>query len=108
MIATSSDDEKKTADKLRVGTGKPGPGRPKGVPNKMTMSARDAITAAAEELGGANRLAQWAKEHPDNEMHFWTKIYPKLLPLQVAGSSGDPMVFRFEWGAGGSTNPHSV
>ncbi|MEY2735033.1 MAG: hypothetical protein RLZ58_442, partial [Pseudomonadota bacterium] len=58
---------------------------------------KDAITFAADELGGARRLVEWAREHPDNEFAFWTRVYPKLLPLQVAGTPGEPMVFRFQW-----------
>lgn len=61
------------------------PGRPKGVPNKTTQVAKDAIAQAAERLGGADRLVDWAKEDPANERAFWTSIYPKLLPLQVNG-----------------------
>lgn len=65
--------------------GRPGPGRPKGVLNKTTQAAKDAIAEAADNLGGAKRLVAWAKEDPANERVFWGTIYPKLLPLQVAG-----------------------
>jgi hypothetical protein len=67
------------------------PGRPKGVPNKTTQAAKDAIALAAEALGGADRLTEWAKEDPANEKAFWTTIYPKLLPLQVTGEGGGPV-----------------
>jgi hypothetical protein len=63
-----------------------GKGRPKGSPNKTTKLAKDAIASAAEGLGGAKRLQQWAGEDPKNEAAFWTTIYPKLLPLTVDGS----------------------
>lgn len=76
---------KKTSDKPLFG-GKPGPGRPKGVRNKTTMAVKDAIAMAAERLGGPDRLVAWAQEDPQNERLFWGTIYPKLLPLQVAGS----------------------
>ena len=67
-------------------------GRKKGTPNKTTSLARDAIVKAAEELGGAGRLAEWAKEcPPTNERVFWGTIYPKLLPLQVTGEGGEPI-----------------
>lgn len=78
-------DVKKTAE---IGKGKAGPGRPKGMPNKTTQSVKDAIAAAADALGGAERLTQWAKEDPANERAFWATIYPKLLPLQVTGEGG--------------------
>jgi hypothetical protein len=63
-----------------------GKGRVKGVPNKATTLAKDAIAAAAEGLGGADRLIAWAKEDPANERVFWGQIYTKLLPLQITGS----------------------
>jgi len=68
-----------------------GKGRPKGVPNKRTAAAKDAIAEAAEKLGGVNRLVSWAQEDPLNERAFWSTIYPKLLPLQVAGHDGGPL-----------------
>lgn len=70
---------------------KPGPGRPKGVPNKTTQTAKEAIALAAEGLGGTDRLIAWAQEDPLNERAFWSSIYPKLLPLQVAGENGGPL-----------------
>lgn len=69
----------------KITAGNPGPGRPKGSPNKVTKAAKDAIADAAERLGGSNRLVEWAKEDPKNEHAFWATIYPKLLPLQVNG-----------------------
>jgi hypothetical protein len=66
-----------------IGTGKPGPGRPKGAVNKTTSLAKEAIAFAAEGLGGADRLIVWAQEDAQNERAFWTQIYTKLLPLQV-------------------------
>lgn len=74
--------------------GQRGPGRPKGSPNKTTAIAKDAIAAAADKLGGTDRLVAWAKEDTKNEAAFWTTIYPKLLPLQVTGEGGGPI--RFE------------
>ena len=73
---------KETANKFGNLPG-PGPGRPKGVPNKTTQLAKNVITQAAEQLGGTERLVQWAKENPGNERAFWTTIYPKVLPLQI-------------------------
>ena len=62
-----------------------GAGRPKGSPNKVTAAAKAVIAEAAERLGGADRLVEWAGEDPLNERAFWSSIYPKLLPLQVGG-----------------------
>ena len=82
--------DKKTSEKPLFG-GKAGPGRPKGVPNKTTVIAKDAIAKAAEALGGVDRLVAWAKEDPSNEKVFWGTIYPKLLPLQVTGDPDSPI-----------------
>lgn len=73
--------------------GKGNPGKPKGAKNKTTASVKTAIELAAEGLGGADRLIAWAKEDPKNESSFWTSIYPKLLPLQVAGDPDQPLAF---------------
>lgn len=71
--------------------GNRGKGRPKGTPNKLTASVKEAIEAAAQGLGGGTRLEAWAREAPENEKAFWTVIYPKLLPLQVTGKDGGPL-----------------
>ena len=67
-------------------------GRRKGTPNKVTSLAKDAIAAAAEQLGGVVRLVAWAREDSANERVFWGSIYTKLLPLQVAGDPDTPIV----------------
>ena len=71
--------------------GNRGKGRPKGTPNKLTASVKEAIESAAQGLGGAARLEAWAREAPENEKVFWSSIYPKLLPLQVTGKDGGPL-----------------
>lgn len=74
--------------------GKGNPGKPKGAKSKTTRTALQAISFAADKLGGAERLASWAKEAPENEKVFWGTIYPKLLPLQVSGEGGGAVVLR--------------
>jgi hypothetical protein len=81
---------------------KPGPGRPKGVANKTTQAAKEAIAEAAEKLGGVKRLVAWAKQDEANERIFWGTIYPKLLPVQVSGEGGGPVLQRIEWAIIGS------
>lgn len=66
--------------------GNAGKGRIAGSHNKMTSAAKDAIEYAAQQLGGGQRLYEWAKSEPKNEAMFWGAIYPKLLPLQVNAS----------------------
>jgi len=66
-------------------------------PAKTTLAAKEAIQMAADGLGGAKRLIEWAKEDPLNERAFWTSVYPKLLPLQVSGEGGGPLKMLVEW-----------
>lgn len=68
-----------------------GKGRPKGSVNKTTLAAKEAISLAAERLGGVERLVAWAQEDPTNEKVFWGTIYPKLLPVQISGEGGGPV-----------------
>ena len=68
-----------------------GAGRPKGTPNKLAKAAKDAIAEAAEKLGGVDRLVEWAKEAPENEKAFWATIYPKLIPVTLAGDKDNPV-----------------
>jgi hypothetical protein len=90
----TTDDNKQVASTVKRRPPAAGRGRVKGTPNKVTQAAKDAIAMAAEGLGGAYRLEEWAKEDPANEKAFWTAIYPKLLPLQVhgAGENGEHVI----------------
>ena len=74
--------------------GKGNPGKPKGALSKTTKTAKEAISLAAEKLGGAERLVEWVQEDPLNERVFWGTIYPKLLPLQVAADADSPLTIQ--------------
>lgn len=69
-------------------------GRKAGTPNKVTAEAKSVIAGAAEALGGMDRLVEWAKSDPQNEKAFWATVYPKLLPLTVAGDADNPLTIR--------------
>lgn len=60
-----------------------GAGRPKGVPNKLSMTVKDNVIAVFDAIGGAKTMADWAE---GNQTEFF-KLYSKLLPtdLNVAG-----------------------
>ena len=67
---------------IGIGKGTPGPGRPKGVPNKTTVAAKEAFQLAFDDLGGWQGLADWAKSDPDNQKVFYS-LYSKLIPQDV-------------------------
>ena len=64
-----------------------GPGRPKGVPNKNTQAIRDMITAALDQVGGVEYLAERAND-PKTASAF-LGLVGKVLPMQVTGADGD-------------------
>ncbi|MGJ3630170.1 hypothetical protein AB5I41_31240 [Sphingomonas sp. MMS24-JH45] len=64
-------------------------GRPKGVQNKTTRIAKDAIAFAADKLGGAERLVAWAKEDGKNDDGFLDNDVSEALAMQVEGSGKD-------------------
>ncbi len=70
---------------------KPGPGRPKGSQNRLGKEAKEVIATAGDLLGGTMRLVAWVKEDPLNERAFWATIYPKLIPVTVAGDPDSPL-----------------
>lgn len=88
---------KKTAENA-IGKGKPGPGRPAGIPNKSTQQAREAIARFVE--GNADRLNRWldAIEQQDGPkaafdcfMDVVEYHVPKLARTELTGQDGGPM-----------------
>ena len=80
--------------KIPNGNLRRGGGRPKGAQNKTTRAAKDMIADVAAGLGGSDRMLAWAKEAPENEKAFWTRVYPKLLPVQVANEDGKAFAIK--------------
>lgn len=70
--------------KLREIAGNRGKGRKKGVPNKLTKSAREAFQLAFEQNGGANGLTDWAHANPTE----FYKLYARLIPVEHVGEGG--------------------
>ena len=71
--------------KERTQTGKFGPGnkgRPKGTPNKLTRAAKEAFQLAFDQLGGVDKMVEWAQSDPDNLKAFYS-LYSKLIPVDV-------------------------
>ena len=66
------------------GNGRTG-GRPKGSPNKLTKSAREAFQHAFEKSGGFEELTAWAKA---NRTQFY-QLYARLIPVEHVGEGGE-------------------
>ncbi len=80
--------EKQTAKKpSRVGDGTPGPGRKKGVPNKLTSDVKAMILEALGKAGGAEYLLEQAQTNPN----AFLSLVGRVLPLTVAGDPTAPL-----------------
>lgn len=79
--------------------GTPGPGRPKGSPNKATADVRAAIAAFAEANVG--KLQEWldriAEDEPARAADLFVRVLeyhiPKLGRTELANPDGSPLNF---------------
>ena len=83
-----------TVKKPRGNLPGPGPGRPKGVPNKNTGIIREMILEALESAGGADYLLQRA--HDPKTAAAFLGLVGKVLPMQITGPEGGAIVTRVE------------
>jgi hypothetical protein len=65
-------------------------GRPTGARNKLTRDVKEMILGALSAVGGQRWLEEQAKANP---IAFMT-LLGKVLPLQVSGEGGGPMVIN--------------
>jgi hypothetical protein len=87
-IVKSDDSVKETPKKRKnLFDGKPGPGRPKGIPNKNTKIVKDMIMAALDQSGGVEYLVAQAKENPK----AFLSLLGRIIPVQVTGEGGGPV-----------------
>jgi hypothetical protein len=70
----------------------PGPGRPKGVPNKINRDLKEAYLLAANLAGGKDGLVGYLTTQAlqGNPSPFMTGL-SKLLPLALEGSNDAPL-----------------
>jgi hypothetical protein len=71
----------------------PGPGRPKGVPNKINRDLKEAYLLAANLAGGEEGLVGYLKTQAlqGNPSPFMAGL-AKLLPLMLEGSKDAPII----------------
>lgn len=75
--------DQKPASRSRVGDGTPGPGRPKGVPNRNTTLLKDAILEAAEKAGGKAGLVGYLTAQAVANPQSFLPLLGKVLPMQI-------------------------
>ena len=73
------------------GTRPPG-GTRKGQPNKIPHAVKEMVLAALMAKGGQKYLEEQADKNPVAFM----ALLGKILPLQVSGVDGGPLVIRWE------------
>jgi len=67
-------------------------GRERGVPNRVSASAKENIVAVFVRMGSTAGMYAWAQEHP---VEFY-RIYARLLPTEIKATVTLPIkvVFR--------------
>lgn len=86
---------------------KPGPGRPKGLPNKATLQAREAIAMFVD--GNAHRLSGWldeiARENPKQAFDSFMAVVeyhvPKLARVELGNKEGETFRVGLDMGDAG-------
>lgn len=82
-----SEEVLKTPGKRRVGDGTPGPGRPKGLANKITTDVKAMILQALDGAGGVKYLQRQADANPS----AFLTLVGKVLPKELTGSGGSDL-----------------
>lgn len=63
-------------------------GRPAGTPNKVSAQLKDMILQALSDAGGVAYLQAQAEKNPGP----FLSLVGKVLPLQVTGGDGQPLI----------------
>jgi hypothetical protein len=85
--------EAKPVPPRKNGGRRPGAGRKKGVPNRLTANVKACIMAAFADAGGKDYLVKLAKTDP----RTFCMLLGKILPTQVTGDENEPVKIQFSW-----------
>lgn len=69
------------AGSFKKGEKRPGQGRPKGVPNKVTADLRAAILESFDRLGGVGYLVKVGKKN----QNAYLALVGKVIPTEIKG-----------------------
>lgn len=75
----------------KIGGARPGAGRPKGVPNKITSQLKEAILEAATLAGNKAGLVGYLQTQARKNPGAFLTLLGKVLPLQVGGDPDNPL-----------------
>jgi len=87
----ANDADLETTRKLNNFGNKPGPGRPKGMPNKTTVDVRNMLIASLDAVGGQEYLQRQAIENPKAYLSLVAKVIPSEVKSQITGADGGPV-----------------
>lgn len=71
-------------------------GRKKGTPNKLTVSVKEALSDAFDDLGGIESLVAWGRANPDDFYKLWVKLLPNEVKAEITGADGGAIITRVE------------
>ena len=69
-----------------IGKGKPGPGRPKGLPNKTTQAIKEMVVEALKNKGGVKYFEEQADKNPTAFMALVGKVIPLTMDGKLDGT----------------------
>ena len=92
---------------MKVGDGTPGPGRPKGLQNKLTRTVKERFGEAFEALQDdpATSLEEWGRANTTEFYKLASKLIPTELNATVKGSLMDVLASIGPQGSGKADNP---
>jgi hypothetical protein len=96
-LAVADQEASKNAGKtgIEVGSGAAGPGRPKGVRNKLT-NLRDSVLEAFDQVGGTEYLARLANGTQSDRAAF-IGLVSKVLPTQINANVEGGIQVQLSW-----------
>lgn len=96
-LAIADQEVSKNAGKtgIEVGSGAAGPGRPKGVRNKLT-NLRDSVLEAFDQVGGTEYLARLANGTQSDRAAF-VGLVSKVLPTQINANVEGGIQVQLSW-----------
>ena len=76
-----------THETCRIGSGRPGPGRPKGATNKLTRDLKEMTLKALNEEGGVDYLRAQARDNPRAFLGLLARFIPRPTSAIAEGAT---------------------